>query len=332
MIVEFTRGIKVSRLRVAAVGFLALVWAVTPGMAETFPSKNIRLIVPQGAGGMADMVGRILANDISQSSGQNVVVENRAGGGTMIGSDVVAKAAPDGYTLLLGTVSLAILPAIDSTLPFNPEKDLIPITLIADVPNVLLVHSSVPVKSLQELIDYAKKNPGKLSYASQGMGTTGHMAAELFKQVAGIDITHVPYRGSAPAAQDLIAGHVHLLFDALPLAVANLKNDSVRALAIAAPKRADVLPDVPTMAESGLPAVQTSAWFGLYAPAKTPEPIVKWLNDQAVKSFSAEETRKRLLSQGASLPLLQPEAFTAYMAKDAQRWSDVAKVGKISAK
>lgn len=303
-----------------------------PAFANEYPSRTIRLIVPQAAGGMADMVGRLLANGITQESKQPAIVENRPGGGTMIGSDVVARATPDGYTLLLGTVSLAILPAIETTLPFDPETDLIPISQIADVANVLLVHESVPAKTLQELIEYARKNPGKLSYASQGPGTTGHMAGELFKQAAGLDITHVPYRGSAPAAQDLLAGHVQILFDALPLAITNVKTGKVRALAITTPERAKALPDVPTTAEAGLPTVRTSAWFGLFAPAKTPDSVVQWLSENTLKIFKDPSVRAKMEALGAMMPLSDPESFKRYMKEDLQRWSKVAEIGKLKSK
>jgi tripartite-type tricarboxylate transporter receptor subunit TctC len=316
--------------RSAGLGAFLFALGLTQGaVAQSYPNKNVRLVVPQAAGGVADVVARILADGLAKASGQNFVVENRAGAGTALGSAIVAQAAPDGYALLLGTVSLAILPAIDSKLQFNPSLDLQPVTLVADVPNVLLVHSSVPANTLPELIAYAKKNPGKLSYASQGVGTTGHMAGELLKQVAGIDVNHVPYRGSAPAAQDLIAGHVHILFDALPLAISNSRNSSVKALAIAAPERAKAMPDVPTTAEFGLGDVQTSAWFGLYAPAKTPTSIITWLNEQTQKAFRAPEVYDKLMSQGNLLRLLGPDDFKAYMAKDAERWRRVAEIGKI---
>lgn len=318
-----------SRLPLVGSVIAAVLIGLPGASAQTYPDKNIRIIVPQGAGGMADMIGRYLANGILKDTGQTAVVENRAGGGTMIGSDIVAKSAPDGYNILLGTVSLTIVPAIDGTVPFNPQTDLVPVSRIAEMPSVLLVHKSVPATTLQELVDYAKKNPGKLSYASQGIGTTGHMAGELFKQVAGIDLTHVPYRGSAPAAQDLIAGHVHILFDALPLAVSNLKNDSVRALAIASTKRSDALPNVPTTTEAGFPAIQIAAWFGLFAPKDTPQPIINTLYGFVTKTFNTPDVRDKLSTQGADLPLTEPAAFKEFMVKDTERWRGVAETGKI---
>jgi len=317
--------------RCIAIALTAMVSGFAPtALAQDYPERAIRLVVPQAAGGMADMTGRFLANGITEASMQPAVVENRPGGGTMIGSDVVARAEPDGYTLLLGTVSLTILPAIDNNLPFDPVADLTPISRLTEMPSVLLVHKSVPATTLKELVDYAKKNPGKLSYASQGIGTTGHMAGELFKQVAGIDMTHVPYRGSAPAAQDLIAGHVQLLFDALPLAIGNLKNGNIRAIAIASPERSKALPDVPTTAEAGLPSVLISAWFGLYAPAKTPDTIVNWLSEQAERTFNNPDVRKKLEGMGAMLPLTKPADFKRYMSEDVERWNKVAKAGKIT--
>ncbi len=316
--------------RSASLGALLLALGFSEGaVAQSYPNKNVRLIVPIAAGSLTDIVARILAEGLSRASGQNYVVENRPGAGTALGSAIVAQAPPDGYTLLLGTVSLVILPAIDNKLQFNPFVDLQPVTLITEVPNILLVHASVPANTLPELIAYAKKNPGKLSFASQGFGATGHMAGELLKQVAGIDINHVPYRGSAPAAQDLIAGHVHMLFDALPLAVANSQNSSVKALAITAPERAKAMPDVPTTAEYGLGDVQTSSWFGLYAPANTPASIITWLNDQTQRTFRAPAVNDKMVAQGNRLRLLGPAEFKAFMAKDAERWRRVAEIGKI---
>lgn len=315
--------------RAALTGSIVALMAAQSSYAQSYPAGNIRLIVPQGAGGLADVLGRFLAKGLSESSRQNVFVENRPGAGTVIGSDVVVKAPPDGYTLLLATVSLSILPAIDDSLPFDPAKDLAPVTLIADVPSVLLVHKSVPADTLEDFVAYAKKNPGKLSYASQGVGTTGHMAGELLKQAAGIDIAHVPYRGGGPAAQDLLAGHVHMLFDALPLAVTNLQNDSVKALAVTSAERVKALPTVPTTSEAGLPAVQSSAWFGLFAPSKTPETVIQWLHEATTKTFNDPSVRGKLVDQGTLLPLLGPAELRAYMAKDTKRWTDVARAGNI---
>jgi tripartite-type tricarboxylate transporter receptor subunit TctC len=325
-----SRGTRSRRdvLSLVAVGCVA---AVTPAWGQAYPSRTVKLVVPQAAGGAADLLGRLLADGLSKASNQTVVVENRVGAGTVMGTDSVAKAAPDGYTLLMGTFAMAVLPGIDSKLPFDPVKDLIPVVQIADVPSVLLVNKSVPAQSLKELIAYAKANPGKLSFASQGLATSGHMKGELLKQTAGIDITHVPYRGSAPAAQDLIAGHVHMLFQTVTLAASDLQNDSIRAIAITSAKRSPVLPNVPTIAEAGMPAVESSVWFGLFAPAGTPADIVNWLNTEANKIFQTPAVRDRLTAQGMNLPLGTAAAFQQFVASESKRWVEVAQRGNIKA-
>jgi tripartite-type tricarboxylate transporter receptor subunit TctC len=288
--------------------------------AQDYPSRPIRIIVPLAAGGMADILARTIAAKITEATGATVVVENRTGGSGVIGADAVAKSPPDGYTMLMGLHATQAILVHLQKLPYDPAKDFTPVIHAATVPNVLLVHNSVPVNSLRDLIAYAKANPAKLTFASQGNGSTGHMIGEQFKVMAGIELTHVPYRGAAPASQDLVAGHVSMLFDIVPLAVSNLQSGNVRALAVCAAERVKALPDVPTIAEAGLPGMEAGAWFGLFAPAGTPPAAIAWVNREAKKAFAAPEVHERFAGQGAVLPLDTPEAFGAHVAAETERW------------
>ena len=294
--------------------------AATPGRAQDYPSRPIRIVVPLAPGGMADILARTIAAKITESTNHSIVVENRTGGAGVIGADAVAKSPPDGYTLLMGLHATQAILVHLQKLPYDPAKDFAPVIHVATVPNVLLVHNSVPANSLSELIAYAKANPDKLTFASQGNGSTGHMIGEQFKVAAGIALTHVPYRGGAPASQDLVAGHVSMLFDIVPLAVSNLQSGKVRALAVCAAERVKVLSDVPTIAEAGLPGMEAGAWFGLFAPVGTPPGAVAWMNSEARKAFAASDVRERFAGQGAVLPLGPPEAFGAHVAAETERW------------
>ena len=235
--------------------------------------------MPFPAGGTTDVLARAVAQKLTESLGQPTVVDNRPGAGGNIGAELVAKSPPDGYTLLMGTVGThAINPSLYPQMPYDHVKDFVPVILVAGVPNVLVINPSLPVNSVQELIAYAKANPGKLNFASSGNGTSIHLSGELFKTMAGVQMTHVPYKGSAPALQDLVGGQVQLMFDNLPSSLALIKAGKLKALAVTSLTRAAALPDVPTVAESGLPGFEASSWFGLLAPAGTPQPIVVTLN------------------------------------------------------
>jgi len=297
----------------------ALAAGIAPARAQDYPNRPIRIIVPLAAGGMADILARTIAAKLSEA-GHTAVVENRTGGAGVIGADAVAKSPPDGYTLLMGLHATQAILVHLQKLPYDPAKDFAPVIHVATVPNVLLVHEAVPTASLRELIAYAKANPGKLTFASQGNGSTGHMIGEQFKAMAGIEITHVPYRGAAPASQDLLAGHVSMLFDIVPLAVSNLQSGKVRALAVCAAERVKALPNVPTIAEAGLPGMEAGAWFGLFAPAGTPPGAIAWLNREARQAFESPQTSERFAGQGAMLPLGPPEAFGAHVAAETERW------------
>ena len=297
--------------------------------AQTYPSQPIKIVVPTAPGGVADIVGRSFAQKLNEA-GKTAVVENKTGAGGAIAADFVAKSPPDGYTIYVGFhATNAILPHLQK-LNYNPETDLLPVTIAAKTANVLVVNPSVPAKSMKELIAYAKANPGKLTFASQGNGSTGHNVGEQFKSAAGIDINHVPYRGAAPAAQDLIAGHVTMLFDVLTTAVPQIKSDKVRAIAIADAKRAKSLPEVPTVAEAGLPELESGPWFGFFVPAGTPKPVIDWLYAEAKKAFNSPEVQAQFEKQGLTAMLGTPEQTRAFVAGEYKRWGDVIKKANIT--
>jgi tripartite-type tricarboxylate transporter receptor subunit TctC len=324
-IVEETQPMKKMPL------FTALVltaFAAGPTQAQDFPSKPIKIVVPIAAGGVADIVSRVFAGKIGEGGKITVVVENRGGAAGVPATDAVAKSPPDGYTLLTGHHGvLSILPHLQK-LPYDPATELVPVVNMITVPNILTVNPSVPAKNLKELIAYAKANPGKLTYASQGVGTTGHIGGELFKLTAGVDITHVPYKGAAPAQQDLVAGHVSMMFDVVPLAIAGIKDGRVRAIGIATKERASVLPEVPTLIEQGTP-IELTAWFGLMAPAGTPKEAIAWFNHEANRVLGTPEVRGRFTGQGAVLPLGTPEAFGAHIASETAKFGEVIRKANI---
>jgi tripartite-type tricarboxylate transporter receptor subunit TctC len=281
--------------------------------------------VPTAPAGIGDMLSRIFQQKLAESGNPvTIVVENRAGAAGVIGTDAVAKSPPDGTTFLLGNHAvLAMLPHLQKV-PYDPFKSFNPVILGVTVPNILVVHPSVPANSVRELVAYAKANPGKLTYASQGVGASGHIAAELFKLQAGIDIVHVPYKGAAPAAQDLAAGHVHMMFDVVSLAMGPIQGGRVRPLGVTTKQRAAVLPDVPTMAEQGTP-VEIGAWFGFLAPAGTPQAAITWLNRETTKIFSTPDASGRFVNQGAAVPLGTPESFAQFIEAESNRYGDVIK-------
>ena len=296
--------------------------------AQDYPSQAIKIIVPTPAGGVADIAGRALAQRLTEI-GKTVVVENRTGGGGAIAADFVAKSAPDGYTVYVGFhATQAILPHLQK-LPYDADTDFAPVTIAVKSANVLVVHPAVPARSFEELIAYAKANPGKLTFASQGNGSSGHIVGEQLKQIAGIDIVHVPYRGGAPAVQDLLAGHVSMMFDILTLALPQVGAGKVRPLAITSAKRDPLFPDVPTTAEAGFPQLEGGPWFGFFVPAKTPRPIINWLYAEAIQAFSTPESRQRLANQGLMTLLGTPEETAAFVAAESKRWGDVIKRANI---
>jgi len=294
--------------------------------AQTYPNHPIRLVVPFPPGGTTDILAREVGERLTATLGQPVVIDNRAGAGGNIGADIVAKAAPDGYTLLMATVGThAINASLYRKLPYDHIKDFAPVVLVAGVPNVLVVTPSLPVHSVAELIRLAKEKPGQLNFASSGNGTSIHLSGELFKTMAGVDMTHVPYKGSAFALTDLMAGQVQLMFDNLPSSLPHIKAGKLRAIAVTSSQRAPALPDVPTIAESGLPGFEASAWFGIVAPAGTPAAIVSRINADVNQWLRSPEAADKLLAQGAIAAGGTPEQFVAHIRAETDKWARVVK-------
>ena len=292
----------------------------------TYPNKPIRLIVPFPPGGTTDILARSVGNELTKSLGQPVVVENRSGAAGNIGADAVAKSAPDGYTLLMGTVGThGINSGLYAKMPYDAVKDFAPITIVAAVPNMLVLHPSVPAKTVKELIDLAKANPGKITFASSGAGTSIHLSGELFKTMAGVDILHVPYKGSSPALTDLVGGQVNIMFDNMPSALPLVKGGRLRAIAVTTSKRSATMPDLPTMAEAGLPGFDASSWFGVLAPAGTPKDIINKLNAAIVKALGTPEMKDKLSSQGAEPIGNTPEQFATHIQSELVKWAKVIK-------
>jgi len=312
-----------TRFRASLTAVLFVAALAAPASGQDYPSKPIKFIVPTAPAGIGDMLPRLFQAKLAEAGNPaTIVVENRAGAAGVIGTDAVAKAAPDGYTFLVGNHGvMSMLPHL-TKIPYDPVKSFVPIALLVTVPNILVVHPSVPANNLKELIAYAKANPGKLTYASQGVGASGHIAGELFKLNAGIDVVHVPYKGAAPAAQDLAAGHVSMMFDVVSLALGPIQSGRVRPIGVASKQRSPALPNLPTLTEQGLPA-EVGAWFGFMAPAGTPPAVVAWLNREANKVFATPDASDRFVKQGAAVPLGTPEAFAKFMVAESDKYGDV---------
>ncbi len=316
---------------VARICLAALLACAGSALAQAWPAKPVRLIVPYPPGGSADILARAIGQKLGEGMGQQVVIDNRPGAGTAIGAEATAKAAPDGYTIMLGTVSShAINPALNPV-KFDPIRDFAPVSLVASIPFALIVHPSVRANSVKELVALAKAKPGSLNYSSAGNGTSNHLAGELFKSMTGTFMVHIPYKGSAPALNDLIAGQVQLMYDLVLTAAPHVKSGAVRALAVTGKERSGALPGVPTVAESGVPGYEVSAWFGFFAPAGTPPAIVNALNAETVKAMRAQDLRERLGSQGADAVTNTPEQFAAYVKEELTKWTLVVKTSGMKA-
>jgi tripartite-type tricarboxylate transporter receptor subunit TctC len=309
----------------AAVALVAL--APLAGLAaEPFPGKQIRFVVPYPPGGPLDTVARLLGQKVSASIKQPVLVENVPGAGGNIGAGVVARAAPDGYTILMGAVAThAINPSLYPSIPYNAEKDFIAVTQIASTPNVLVVNNAVPATSVAEFIALAKSRPGKLNFGSGSTGSAGHLAGELFNSLAGVDMAHIPYKGAAAAMQDLLGGRVDLMFDNFASSLAQVKAGKIRALAVTTAKRTALAPELPTIAESGLRGFDISTWFGIFVPAGTPKPVVDRLHDEFVKALAASDVREKMIALGAEPVGNRPEEFAAYVKIEAAKYAKLIK-------
>ncbi len=324
-------GKKIVRLVTLVLSMFVLATSGNVVMAQQYPIKPIKLIVPFPPAGATDVMGRAIAQKLSEGLGQTVLVENHHGAGSTIGTDLVAKATPDGYTLLLASGSLAIAVNLYSKLGFDMMKSFAPVSLVGHVPHMLVVHPSVPANSVKELIALAKAKPGQLTAASQGNGTLSHLELELFMTAAGINMLHVPYKGSNNVMPDLLAGNVSVFFDSVPSSMPLVRNGKLKALGVVGDKRLPTSPNIPTLAEAGLPGFDAKNWFALLAPAGTPKEIVQLLNTQMAKVVAAPDLVARLGSQGAILEASTPEQLAAMMKTDVAKWARVVKDANVRA-
>jgi tripartite-type tricarboxylate transporter receptor subunit TctC len=315
----------------AVLGVVLLAFS-TSASAQQYPNRPIRFVVPFAPGGSTDTLARTIGQKLTEALQQQVVVDNRSGANGNIGMEIVAHAAPDGYTILLGYIAnLGIGPGLYAKLPFDPVRDYAPITQLASSPNILAVHPSLPVKSLRELIAYAKTNPKKLNFASSGVGSIGHLTGELLNRSAGVDMVHVPYKGSGQAVIDLLGGQVQMMFSGMSSVMQHIKAGKLRALAVTGAQRSPAVPDVPTIAESGFPGFEATAWYGVLAAARTPKTIVNRLHDEIVRALALPDVKERLNNVGFELVGGTPDEFTAFIKSEIAKWTRVVRDAHISA-
>ena len=300
--------------------------ALAPAHSQVYPSRAVRIVSPFPPGGANDIVSRVIAQKLSEAINQQVVVENRPGAAGGIGSEAVAKSLPDGHTLVMGTLAThGINASVYKKLPYDVEKDFAPITLTASIPIVLVAHPAVPVASVKELIALARERPGRLDFASSGAGSVNHLAGELFKSMARVYITHIPYRGSAPALTDTLSGQVPLMFDLIPSSLQHVRAGKVRALGVTSAQRSSLLPEVPTLSESGLSGYEVTSWFGLLAPARTPPEVIARLNVEVVRILRSPDVQERLSGQGAEPMPSTPDQFARVISSDLAKWAKLVR-------
>jgi tripartite-type tricarboxylate transporter receptor subunit TctC len=323
---------KFRALTFGALGLLSIAAGLcAPALADDYPSRPIRLIIPFPPGGSNDVVGRIVANQLGQKLGQTVFVDNRAGAGGVVGSDVAAKSAPDGYTLLIISIAHVVDPFIYKTEPYDPIKDFAPVAILATGTNVLTVNPGVPVHSVKDLIDLAKAKPGFLNYASAGIGSFQNLSGELFKLLAGVDIVHVPYKGGGPSMLAVIAGEAQAMFSSIVQTVPSIQSGRLRALATGGAQRSPILPDLPTIAEAGVPGYVASDWWGILAPAGTPAPIIDKLHGAIEEVLRSDETMKGLDAQGAVPLHMSTAEFAAYIKDEMSKWGPIVQKAGMKA-
>jgi tripartite-type tricarboxylate transporter receptor subunit TctC len=319
-------------IRRATAAVLLCACAQAAWAADNYPTRPIRLIAANGPGGGLDIVSRAISPKLGAALGQQVIVDNRAGAAGSVASEIVAKSAPDGYTIMAGSVGgLAVNTHLYKNLGYNPIRDLAAITWAVSGSNVVVVHPSLPVKSIKELIGYAKANPGKITYGSSGAGNAGHLGTELFCNMTGTKMVHVPYKGGAPAMVDLLAGQVQMIFSSAPTAVPQVKAGKIRALAVTTAKRSVVLPDLPTVAEAGVPGFEADNWYGIVTTMKTPAAIINRLNAEIVKALHSPDVTQLLLNQGLEVKTSTPQEFGAYMRSEYDKWAKVIRDAGIQA-
>ena len=307
----------------------AIVASAFVNAAEPYPAKVIRMIVPYSPGGTGDNIGRAVGAKLSELLGQQVIIDNRPGAGGNIGAEATVRAAPDGYTVVMAATSLASNPALQRKMPFDPLKDLVPVSGCCEVPIIVVVHPSLPMKNINEFVAYAKAYPGKLTYASSGIGTSSHLAAELFRVQTGIDMLHAPYKTDALAMPDLLSGQVPVMFMFQTAALPQVRAGKLRALAVSTAQRSPLAPELPTVAEAGVPGYEFSGWFGIFAPAATPREIVNKIAAAAVKAVQSPDLRERLSQQGFMAVASGPEQFAAFFRGEVAKWARVVKEGGL---
>jgi len=312
-----------------AVLFALLLAASTSAFAQAYPDKPVRLIVPFSAGGPADVLGRLIGEKLTRNLGQTIVVINKDGAGTILGVDMAAKSTPDGYTLLLGNVAMVINSSAGKKLPYDLKRDLVPVSLAFTQPLILVINPSLPIANVKEFSAYAKANPGKLKYGSSGIGTSIHLTSELFRNAVGVELTHVPYKGAAPAMTDLLGGQIDLMFPGITPVVAHVKSGKLRALGLTSLKRSPALPDVPTMDELGVKNFESIGWYGVLVPAGTPKTIVTRLNRELVAALNLPDLKERLASQGGDAVSSTPEQFAAFIDSELRKWTTVIRTANI---
>ena len=309
---------------------LSLLNLPLPAAAQTYPNRPVRIVAPFPAGGGLDLVSRALGQRLSTALGQSIIIDNRSGADGMIGTEQVAKAAPDGYTLLISSTGpMVINPALNIKMPYDTLRNFAPITLVVVQSLCLVVHPSLPVKSVKELIALAKAKPGQLNYGSGGIGNGAHLAGEIFRTITSIDIVHVPYKGAAPAVVDLLAGQVQMMLNSIPVLLPFIKSAKLRALAVGADKRMAILPEVPTMRESGIAKFDANSWYGFFAPAGTPKEIVSRLNYESAKILRSQEMRDFMSPQGAEAIGDSPEEFSAHIRSELAKWAQAVKTAGV---
>ena len=290
--------------------------------AESYPVKPIRMVITYPPGGNTDLVGRALAQKLSASLGHQVVVDNRGGAGGVLGTMITTQAAPDGYTIMLGTsAGMVINPLLSNKLTYDPVRDFAPVSMVVIVPQLLVTNPQLPAKNVRELVALAKAKPGYLSAGSSGVGTPNHLGTELLKWLAGVNIVHIPYKGGGPAIVDLIGGQIHMAFSSVPAVLPHIKAGRLNALGVGSAKRSPSLPNIPTIAEAGVPGYEYTTWYGIFAPVRTPRPVVTQLNAEIVKALNAPEMNERFVSQGADPAPSTPEELRRYMAEESARWA-----------
>ena len=309
----------------ACVSLLLLSFATT-APAQNYPAKSVRMVVPFAAGaGSNDIMARLVAQKLTDALGQQFVVDNRPGASGIIGTEIVAKAQPDGYTVLMMSLTFSVNPSLFSKLPYDTVRDFVPVTMVASAPLMLVVHPSIPVKSVQEFIAYAKANPGKLNFGSGGPGTTPHLAGEMIKTMAGVQMTHIPYKGGAPALTDLVGGQIQFMLENIPGTLPFAKAGKLRALAVTDLKRSPLLPELPTLDESGLKGYQIVGWNGLFVPAGTPQAVVNKLQSEVAKALTLADVKERLSVMGADGVGDTPQHFAAFIKAEIPKWAKVVK-------